>query len=174
MPKSAGISLENTNYSRGSAALAKTVKDLYAQGQTDYNMEPIILQDAAGNAVGRIKDGDAVVFCCRRGEREIQLTEAFTDPQLNQFPRELFTHLPFVILTLYHDKFKDLPVAFAPSKVQATLGEVVSQAGLSQARIAESEKFAHVTFFLNGGNNQPYPKEEDIRIPSLKGVPFDQ
>jgi bisphosphoglycerate-independent phosphoglycerate mutase (AlkP superfamily) len=65
MPKSAGISLENTNYSRGSAALAKTVKDLYAQGQTDYNMEPIILQDAAGNAVGRIKDGDAVVFCCR-------------------------------------------------------------------------------------------------------------
>jgi len=174
MPKSAGISLENTNRARGSAALAKTVKDLYERGQTDYNMEPIILQDAAGNAVGRIKDGDAVVFCCRRGEREIQLTEAFTDPQLNQFPREVFTHLPFVILTLYHDKFKDLPVAFAPSKVQATLGEVVSQAGFSQARIAESEKFAHVTFFLNGGNNQPYPQEEDIRIPSLKGVPFDQ
>jgi len=174
MPKSAGISLENTNRARGSAALAKTVKDLYERGQTDYNMEPIILQDAAGNAVGRIKDGDAVVFCCRRGEREIQLTEAFTDPQLNQFPREVFTHLPFVILTLYHDKFKDLPVAFAPSKVQATLGEVVSQAGFSQVRIAESEKFAHVTFFLNGGNNQPYPQEEDIRIPSLKGVPFDQ
>ncbi len=169
-----GTSLGQRENARGGAALAAVVKDLYAEGQTDYGLEPIILQDDSGNPMGRIKDGDAVVFCCRRGEREIQLTEAFTDPNLDQFPRESFKNLPFVILTLYHDKFKDLPVAFAPSRVQATLGEVVSRAGLTQARISESEKFAHVTFFMNGGNGQPYALEEDVRVPSLKGVPFDQ
>ena len=79
-----------------------------------------------------------------------------------------------MILTLYHDKFKDLPVAFAPSKLDHTLGEVLSKAGKSQMRCSESEKFAHVTFFLNGGNNQPYPGEVDVRIPSPKGIPFDQ
>ena len=174
MTLAAGNSLGQKVNARGAGALAVVVKNLYAEGQTDYGLDPIILQENAGETVGRIKDGDAVVFCCRRGEREIQLTEAFTDPNLDKFPRERFTNLPFVILTLYHDKFKDLPVAFAPSRVQQTLGEVVSRAGLTQARISESEKFAHVTFFMNGGNGQPYALEEDIRIPSLKGVPFDQ
>ena len=174
MPATMGYTPGNTRNARGGAALAAVVENLYAQGQTDYSLEPVVLQDATGHTVGRVMDGDAVVFCCRRGEREIQLTEAFTDPNLDHFPREPFTQLPFVILTLYHDKFKDLPVAFAPAKVQATLGEAVSLAGLSQARISESEKFAHVTFFMNGGNNRPYPLEEDIRIPSLRGVPFEQ
>ncbi len=159
---------------RGGGTLGEIVKVLYDEGQTDYGLEPIVLFSAEGEAVGRVKDGDAVIFCCRRGEREIQLTEAFTDPTLDQFPREKFTNLPFVILTLYHDKFKDLPVAFAPSRVHSTLGEAASKAGLTQARVAESEKFAHVTFFLNGGNAKPYPLEEDYRIPSLKGVAFDQ
>lgn len=169
-----GFSLGQQEIARGGAALAAVVKDLYAQGQTDYGLEPIILTDKSGNPLGRVKDGDAVVFCCRRGEREIQLTEAFTDPNLDQFPREHFANLPFVILTLYHDKFKNLPVAFAPSRLQATLGEVISRAGLTQARISESEKFAHVTFFMNGGNGQPYPGEEDFGVPSLKGVPLDE
>ena len=165
-------SLSNTLH--GARPLAEAVKELYAEGQTDYSLDPIVLEQANGTPAGRIKDSDAVIFCCRRGEREIQLTEAFTDPNLDQFPREPFTNLPFVILTLYHDKFKDLPVAFAPSRVKETLAEVVSRAGLRQAHISESEKFAHVTFFLNGGNGQPFPGEEDIRVPSLKGVPFDK
>jgi len=153
--------------------LAQTVREMLAEGQTDYSFEPVTLADETGNPIGRIKDGDAVVFCCRRGEREIQLTEAFTDPTLNQFPQKGFKNLPFVILTLYHDKFKDLPVAFAPSRVEETLGEFVSKAGLKQVRISESEKFAHVTFFLNGGN-AAYAGEEGIRIPSPRGIPFDQ
>jgi len=159
---------------RGGTALAKTVRELYQAGQTDYYLEPIVLADTDGKAVGRIQDGDAAIFCCRRGEREIQLTEAFTDPNFNHFPRPEFQNLPFVILTLYHEKFKDLPVAFAPTKVRGTLGETVSRAGLRQLRVAESEKFAHVTFFLNGSENQPFDGENDIRIPSPKGVPFDQ
>ncbi len=153
--------------------LAQTVREMLAEGQTDYSFEPVVLADAKGNALGRIHDGDAVVFCCRRGEREIQLTEAFTDANLKQFPQKSFENLPFVILTLYHDKFKELPVAFAPARVEETLGELVSRAGLRQVRISESEKYAHVTFFFNGGNNT-YPGEEGVRIPSPKGIPFDQ
>jgi 2,3-bisphosphoglycerate-independent phosphoglycerate mutase len=158
----------------GGTTLVKTVRELYQAGQTDYYLEPIVLTDGEGVPLGCINDGDSVIFCCRRGEREIQLTEAFTDPGFDRFPRPNLHDLTFVILTLYHEKFKDLPVAFAPSKVQSTLGETVSRAGLRQMRVAESEKFAHVTFFLNGAENQPFAGEDDIRIPSPRGVPFDQ
>ena len=105
---------------RGGSALAKTVRELYLAGQTDYSLDPITLIDMQGQPIGRIQDGDAVIFCCRRGEREIQLTEAFTEPAFNRFPRPSFQNLTFVPLTLYHEKFKDLPVAFAPAKVKDT------------------------------------------------------
>jgi 2,3-bisphosphoglycerate-independent phosphoglycerate mutase len=158
----------------GGRALAETIRELYRAGQTDYTLEPIVVTGTDGQPVGRVRDGDAVIFCCRRGEREIQLTEAFTEPGFDRFPRPDFQNLTFVILTLYHEKFKNLPVAFAPAKVKATLGEIVSQAGLRQLRVAESEKFAHVTFFLNGGGNQSFDGEDDVCIPSPKGTPFDQ
>lgn len=158
----------------GGILLAQAVKAAYSRGQTDYSMEPLVRIGSDGKPVGLVQNGDAVIFCCRRGEREIELTEAFTELDFPHFKREPLNDLDFVILTLYHDKFKDLPVAFAPSKLDHTLGELLSKAGKSQMRCAESEKFAHVTFFLNGGNNQPYPGEVDIRIPSPKGIPFDQ
>ncbi len=158
----------------GGLNLAETVRAAYARGQTDYSMEPLVRLDADGQPVGLIQEGDAVIFCCRRGEREIELTEAFTETDFPHFPRQKIADLEFVILTLYHDKFKDLPVAFAPSRLENTLGEVISRAGKSQLRCSESEKFAHITFFLNGGNNQPFPRETGIRIPSPKGIPFDQ
>jgi len=158
---------------RGGGALADAVRELYRQGQTDYALEPIVLVDAQGEPIGRIQDGDAVIFCCRRGERQIQLTEAFVERDFC-FPRRDFRNLTFVILTLYHEKFKDLPVAFAPTKIKDTLGEIVSRAHLRQLRVAESEKFAHVTFFFNGGNNQSFAGEDDVRVPSLKGIPFDR
>ncbi len=159
---------------RGGTALARAVRDLYRAGQTDYYLEPIVLANSQGVPIGRIRDGDAVIFCCRRGEREIQLTEAFTDPTFDHFPRPDLHDLTFVILTLYHEKFKDLPVAFAPAKVKDTLGETAGRAGLRQLHLAESEKFAHVTFFLNGGENRPFDGEDDVRIPSPKGVPYEQ
>lgn len=159
---------------RGGNALADAVRELYRAGQTDYALDPIVLMDARGEPIGRIAEGDAVIFCCRRGEREIQLTEAFAEPGFDRFPRVDFRDLMFVILTLYHEKFKDLPIAFAPTKIADTLGEIVSRANLRQLRVAESEKYAHVTFFFNGGNNQPFAGEEDVRVPSLRGIPFDQ
>jgi 2,3-bisphosphoglycerate-independent phosphoglycerate mutase len=159
---------------RGGAILGDCIRDLYLQGQTDYSLEPLVLVDGHGKPLGRIQDGDAVVFCCRRGEREVQLTEAFVDSTFDHFPPFGFQDLLFVILTLYHAKFKDLPVAFAPTNVEGTLGEIVSRAGLRQLRVAESEKYAHVTFFFSGGNNSPLPGEDDVRIPSPQGIPFDQ
>jgi 2,3-bisphosphoglycerate-independent phosphoglycerate mutase len=158
----------------GGLALANAVRALYAEGQTDYSLEPIILVDPEEKPVGRIEDGDAVVFCCRRGEREIQLTEAFVERELPHFPRRVFQALTFVTLTRYHEKFKDLPVAFAPTEVKDTLGEIVSRAALRQLRVAEEEKFAHITFFIDGGNNQPFAGEDVICVPSPKGIPLDQ
>jgi 2,3-bisphosphoglycerate-independent phosphoglycerate mutase len=168
------MSSNNGHHHYGGNALAATVQELYRQGQSDYLMEPLVLVDQHGQPTGCIQDGDAVIFCCRRGEREIELTEAFVESEFKQFPRREFNDLNFVILTLYHEKFIGLPVAFAPSQISDTLGEVVSRAGLRQLRVAESEKYAHVTFFLNGGNHQPFPGEDDVRIPSPRGIPFDQ
>ncbi len=160
--------------SRGGIALAGAVRELYRLGQTDYSLEPVVLVDAQGEPSGLIQDGDAVVFCCRRGDREIQLTEAFVEQNLDFFPRRDFQDLTFVILTLYHEKFIDLPVAFAPGSLKGTLGEIASRAGLRQLRVSESEKFAHVTFFFNGGSHKPFAGEKDVCVPSLKGIPFDQ
>jgi 2,3-bisphosphoglycerate-independent phosphoglycerate mutase len=155
-------------------AFQEGVRELYREGQTDYSLEPLVAVDHQGKPIGLIRDGDAVVFCCRRGEREIQLTEAFVEPNFNAFPRKSFHDLIFVPLTLYHEKFRNLAVAFPPITLKDTLAEVVSNHGLRQLHIAESEKFAHVTFFLNGGKNQPFPGEEDINVPSLRGVSLDQ
>jgi 2,3-bisphosphoglycerate-independent phosphoglycerate mutase len=163
-----------SGFDRGGLTLAKAVKDSYQRGQTDYILEPVILTDSMGVPIGRIQNGDAVIFCCRRGEREIQLTDAFVEPNFDRFDRSEKLDLDFVILTLYHEKFAHLPVAFAPIRVQDTLGEIISRANLRQLRTAESEKFAHITFFFNGGSSTPLSGEDDIRIQSPKGIPFDQ
>ncbi|MDD6679307.1 MAG: phosphoglycerate mutase (2,3-diphosphoglycerate-independent) [Firmicutes bacterium] len=158
----------------GGDALAKAVEAAYAQGQTDYSLEPMVLTEEDGTPVGKIKDGDKVIFCCRRGEREIELTEAFTDPDFKHFQRTALKDLEFGIMTMYHEKFKDLPIAFAPEKVKKPLAQCLSEAGLRQFHCAESEKYAHVTFFFNGGYNQPFEGETDVCVPSPKGIAFDQ
>ena len=158
---------------RGGAQLAEAVKKAYELGQDDYHLEPMLLVED-GKPVGKIADGDSVIFCCRRGEREIELTEMFTDDPFDKVERRKLNDLDFVIMTMYHDKFKDLPIAFAPAKVVKPLAQVLSEAGKSQFHCAESEKFAHVTFFFNGGENNPFPGEDDVCIPSPKGIDFDQ
>lgn len=158
----------------GGDALARAVESAYRNNQVDYSMPPMALVDENGNAVGKIQDGDTVIFCCRRGEREIELTEAFTDPNFTGFARKHMKDLLFAILTLYHEKFKDLPIAFAPECVDTPLAQVLSAHGIRQFHCAESEKFAHVTHFFNGGHSAPFPGEDDVSIPSPKGVAFDQ
>lgn len=160
----------------GGDALAKAVEAVYAKAGSpdDYHLEPLNLTEADGTPVGTVKPGDGVIFCCRRGEREVELTDAFTDPAFTGFEREKLDPLDFVILTMYNEKYTYLPIAFAPSKVQKTLAETLSSNGKTQLHLAESEKFAHVTFFFNGGNQQAFPGEDDVRIPSPKGVSFDR
>lgn len=166
--------MDGMKVTHGGDALARAVERAYESGLLDYGMEPLYRVDEDGKPIGRIADGDAVIFCCRRGEREIELTDAFTASDFPHFARERLTDLDFVILTMYHEKFKELPIAFAPSMVTETLAETLAKQGKSQLHVAESEKFAHVTFFFNGGNSEAFPLETDVKIPSPKGVPFDQ
>ena len=157
----------------GGEALARAVEKKYETGGSEYHFEPMNLIGGDGKAEGLVQSGDGVIFCCRRGERETELTDAFTDPNFKGFERTMLDPLDFVILTMYSEKYTYLPIAFAPSKVQKTLAEVLSLHGKTQMHLAESEKYAHVTFFFNGGNQTPFKGEDDFRIPSPKGVPFD-
>jgi 2,3-bisphosphoglycerate-independent phosphoglycerate mutase len=151
--------------------MAAAVEALYAQGESDYWLSPLVLYQK-GKPVGRICPKDALVFCCRRGEREVQLTRAFTDPNFQEFPRKKIDPLFFVPLTLYHPSLRYLKAAFAPQNIPQTLGEVVARHGLPQIRIAEEEKFAHVTYFLNGGRADPFPMEKDVCVPSSLAYPM--
>ncbi|MGE5124042.1 MAG: hypothetical protein ACM3H7_05950, partial [Acidobacteriaceae bacterium] len=84
------------NSTHGCSQLSEAVRRVYVAGQTDYSIEPQVRCQPDGDPIGRIQDGDAVIFCLRRGEREIQLTEAFVEPQAGGFPRAKFDHLPFI------------------------------------------------------------------------------
>ncbi len=146
------------------------VREAFARGETDEFIKPtVIVED--GRPVATIDDGDAVVFFNFRADRARQLTRALTDPNFNEFPREKFPKLSyFVCFTLYDETF-DLPVAFPPEKLHRIWGEEVSRAGLIQLRIAETEKYAHVTYFFNGGEEKTFPGEERKLIPSPREVP---
>ncbi len=146
-------------------AWVTAVEQAYRDGQTDYWLSPMVLADKNG-PIGRIQARDAVIFCCRRGEREIQLTRAFVDDSFAEFSRRKLDPLTFVPLTLYHPDLHQLLIAFAPQDVSKTLGEVVSDAGLAQLRLAEQEKFSHVTYFFSGGRSTPFTGEVDRVVPS--------
>jgi 2,3-bisphosphoglycerate-independent phosphoglycerate mutase len=155
--------------------MARAVEQLLRQGKSQYFMAPLVVTDSQGIPIGPISDRDAVIFCCRRGEREVQLTRAFVEDRFHEFPVKTFSDLAFVTMTRYHEMFAHLPTAFPPMSIPVdSLGEVISKHNLKQLRISESEKFAHVTFFLNGGRNSPFAGEDRIRIPSIRGIPFDQ
>jgi 2,3-bisphosphoglycerate-independent phosphoglycerate mutase len=150
--------------------MAEKVEALYKEGHTDYWLPPLVLTGPQG-PIGRVRAGDSLIFCCRRGEREIQLTRAFVDDKFAEFPRQRLAPLTFVPLTLYHPSLAYLPVAFAPQNVEDTLGEVISQAGHTQLRLAEKEKYAHVTYFFSGGRTEPFLGEVDRRVPSFLDDP---
>ena len=145
--------------------LAKAVRAAYRAGKDDEAMEPLVCVDGDGCPVGRIRDGDYVIFYDIRGEREIELTEAFVADAFPHFLREpMTTH--WATMIEYHPDL-DVRVAFPPfGEIPDTLGDVVSKAGLRQCRIVESEKSVHLAFFLNGKRSEPFPGEERRIIPS--------
>lgn len=140
----------------------------YARGENDEFVQATLIGDA-----NPIQDGDVVVFMNFRADRAREITRALTDPAFDGFVRSCFPQLArFVTLSSYGEEFH-LPMAFSPSSIQNGLGEYLSSLGLRQLRIAETEKYAHVTYFLNGGKEQPFPGEDRILVPSPKVATYD-
>ena len=162
-------------YGEGLAAhsAAEALAAAYRRGETDEFVQPTVVRGPLGEAPPGVKPGDSVIFFNFRPDRARQLTRAFVDREFNGFTRKnghLGVH--FVCMTLY-DKTIDAPVAFLPQELRNTLGEVLSQNGIAQLRLAETEKYAHVTFFFNGGREEPYPGEERVLVPSPKVATYD-
>ncbi len=145
----------------------------YYRNETDEFIQPTVIIESSGDALGNIKHGDSVIFFNFRPDRARQITRAFTDRDFNGFTRKNgYPDVHFTCMTLY-DKNIEAPVAFKPQSLKNTLGEVLSKNGISQLRLAETEKYAHVTFFFNGGVEEPNPLEERILIPSPKVATYD-
>ena len=143
----------------------ETLKEYYKKNITDEFMEPILV-----NSSGLIRSQDGVFFFNFRSDRARQLTAALTKTKDLSFGGK--SDIDFLCLTEYDEKL-DLPVIFEPLRLTNLLGEVVSKHSLSQLRLAETEKYAHVTFFFNGGVERPFPKEDRILIPSPKVATYD-
>ncbi len=138
----------------------------YGKGETDEFLQPLIFSH--GNEQ-RIRDGDVIIFFNFRADRTRQLSEAFLRPAFNGFDREVMPAVHYVTLTEY-DTTYGCPVGFHPQSLANILGEVVSRAGLKQLRIAETEKYPHVTYFFNGGVEKQFPGEDRVIVPSPKDV----
>lgn len=150
----------------------ETVERFYAQNVTDEFMEPISVVDADGAHRGRVEDGDALVFFNFRADRMRQIVSAFKDADFAGFKRTVWPKVDLVTMNRYREDWT-LPVLFPPQEVRNHLGEVLSKAGLRQLRIAETEKYAHVTFFFNGGSDAVSAGEERILVPSPKVATYD-
>ena len=145
----------------------------YARGETDEFVKATAVV-SPGGAPARMNDGDAAVFMNFRADRARELTSALTDDHFDGFRRERFPRLGYYCtLTSYGEEFRHIPAAFPPQTISNGFGEYVSGLGLKQLRIAETEKYAHVTYFFSGGVETPYPGEDRILVPSPKVATYD-
>jgi 2,3-bisphosphoglycerate-independent phosphoglycerate mutase len=148
------------------------LEQAYARGETDEFVKATAIVPAGSEPV-RMHDGDAVVFMNFRADRARQLTRALTEPGFSGFQRAYFPKPGYYCtLTMYSEEFK-LPVAFPPQDISNGFGEYIAKLGLKQLRIAETEKYAHVTYFFNGGIETPYSGEDRILVPSPKVATYD-
>lgn len=156
-----------------SADALALVADAYSRGVTDEFLAPTTIVDESGVPVAPMRDGDAVICFNYRSDRMRQIVRALTDPDFAGFvPAAGRPALHVVTMTLYDQTFT-LPVAFPPQSMARIVGEVVSDAGYTMLRTAETEKYAHVTYFFNGGIETPYPGEERRLVPSQKVATYD-
>ena len=152
-----------------SKTLNEAIKNSYANGITDEFVKPAKIGSADN---GLIKDGDGVIFANFRPDRARQLTRAFIEDDFKGFERKIHPKVNFVTMAQYDSTFSS-PVAYLPQTIVNGFGEVVSKAGLTQIRTAETEKYAHVTFFFNGGVEEPYPGEIRLLSDSPKVATYD-
>jgi 2,3-bisphosphoglycerate-independent phosphoglycerate mutase len=148
------------------------ISQSYAKGENDEFVKPTVILDENGKAAGTIKDKDSVIFFNFRPDRARQLTYAFVNDDFDGFERKVHPDVHYVCMTEY-DENLDIPLAFPPESIKKTLGEVLSKHNLKQLRIAETEKYAHVTFFFNGGVEHQNEGEERCLIPSPKVATYD-
>jgi 2,3-bisphosphoglycerate-independent phosphoglycerate mutase len=146
----------------------EAIEKSYRDGVADEFVLPAVIESAMPE--GAIRDGDAVIFFNFRADRARQLTRALTEKDFKEFPRSRpIALLSYVTMTEYDRSF-GLPAAFPPRDLKNILGEVASRNNIRQLRIAETEKYAHVTYFFNGGQENKFPLEDRIMIPSVKDV----
>lgn len=150
------------------------IKDSYANDIFDEFILPSVIVDEDDKPIGTIKDEDAIIFFNFRPDRAIQMSQVFTNDDFRGFDRgeNHPENLHYVCLTHFSETVKGF-VAFQPTNLDNTLGEVVSQQGYKQLRIAETEKYPHVTFFFSGGREEKFPGEERILIDSPKVATYD-
>ena len=144
----------------------------YARGETDEFVKPTVILQRDGNPV-RVESGDVVIFSNYRADRARQLAEAFTAQDFDGFARGAPVDLgAFISMTEYRADF-DFPALFPPARLKNVLGECLANAGMTQLRIAETEKYAHVTFFFNGGEERVFAREDRILVPSPQVATYD-
>jgi len=149
------------------------ITDSYNRGVTDEFVVPMVIASRDGEPTAKIRPGDAAMCFNFRADRARQITRALTDPSLDKFPRRNFpAPLHYLGMTRY-DKTFTLPYVFPPQELTHILANVMGDANLQNLRVAETEKYAHVTYFFNGGVEKPYPGEERILVPSPKVATYD-
>ncbi|MBP9987159.1 MAG: 2,3-bisphosphoglycerate-independent phosphoglycerate mutase [Bacteroidales bacterium] len=159
---------------KGTKAVSATaaIQASYDEGVTDEFIKPICIVGADGQPVGTIQEGDAVIFYNFRNDRAREITTVLTQQDMPEAGMHTIP-LYYCCLTPYDNNFKGLHILFDKENVQNTIGEVVAKSGHSQLRIAETEKYAHVTFFFNGGREAPFENEDRILINSPKVATYD-
>lgn len=163
-----------TGQGRQALSAEMLLKNAYAMQETDEFVTPGVVMKN-NKPLGCIKDEDTVLFFNFRPDRAREITRAFVDPHFEQFPREsVLTNLLYICMTSYDSTMPHVKVAFPPQELKNTLGEYLASLGKTQLRIAETEKYAHVTFFFNGGVEKPNPGEGRILIPSPSVDRYDK
>ena len=157
---------------RSAPTAGALLEDAYAAGTTDEFIEPGTVLDGGGQPVGPIADGDSVVLFNFRADRMRQLTRALAHEQFDGFERAVQPGVHCTTMTEYDATF-DLPAAFPPSVMSASLAEVLAARRLTTLRLAETEKYAHVTYFFNCGEERPQDGEDRILVPSQKVPTYD-
>lgn len=149
-----------------------TIQQRYATGETDEFLKPIVATNENGKPVATIASDDVVIFFNFRTDRPREITEVLTQKDMPEHGMNKL-NLHYVTMTRYDDSFKKMQVLFNTEDLNNTLGEILSKAGKTQLRIAETEKYPHVTFFFNGGREAEFEGEERIVIPSPKVATYD-
>ncbi len=148
------------------------VAEAYSRGETDEFLTPTVVVDASGAPVAPIRAGDAVICFNYRSDRMRQIVRALTDTAFDGFDVSRRPAVPVVTMTVYDQTF-NLPVAFPPQSMARIVAEVVSGSGRTMLKTAETEKYAHVTYFFNGGIEPPFPGEDRRLVPSQKVATYD-